>query len=128
MIVLVKALTLSFATSHVLNFFEGTAMVPPNYGTTQVLPNTAFHNFDFIMLCLSEHCLWTIIITGMENETLVEIHEESADYFLGREILLKLRYYARHIIPCFCVVGIIGNCMALMLIRSAILQVLPSFF
>lgn len=34
-------------------------------------------------------------------------------------LLLHLRYYARHFIPIFCCVGIIGNCMALMLIRLA---------
>ncbi|KAI1718969.1 7 transmembrane receptor (rhodopsin family) domain-containing protein [Ditylenchus destructor] len=32
--------------------------------------------------------------------------------------LLYLRYYARHFIPIFCLVGIVGNCMALMLIRT----------
>lgn len=57
----------------------------------------------------------------MENETDVELYEESSDYFLGREKILIVRYYARHIIPCFCIVGIVGNCMALMLIRQAFL-------
>ena len=33
-------------------------------------------------------------------------------------LLLYLRYYARHFIPVFCLVGIIGNCMALLLIRT----------
>ncbi|KAF7636525.1 G_PROTEIN_RECEP_F1_2 domain-containing protein [Meloidogyne graminicola] len=33
-------------------------------------------------------------------------------------VLLYLRYYARHFIPIFCLVGIIGNCMALLLIRT----------
>ncbi|VDN58133.1 unnamed protein product [Dracunculus medinensis] len=37
---------------------------------------------------------------------------------MGREILLTLRYYARHVIPCFCIIGILGNCMALILIRT----------
>jgi len=32
-------------------------------------------------------------------------------------LFLELRYYARHFIPIFCVVGIVGNCMALLLIR-----------
>ncbi|KAL3088304.1 hypothetical protein niasHT_023864 [Heterodera trifolii] len=33
-------------------------------------------------------------------------------------LFLNLRYYARHFIPIFCLVGIIGNCMALLLIRT----------
>uniref|UniRef100_A0A1I8B9T3 G_PROTEIN_RECEP_F1_2 domain-containing protein n=1 Tax=Meloidogyne hapla TaxID=6305 RepID=A0A1I8B9T3_MELHA len=33
-------------------------------------------------------------------------------------VLLYLRYYARHFIPIFCLVGIVGNCMALLLIRT----------
>lgn len=32
-------------------------------------------------------------------------------------VFLHLRYYARHFIPIFCAIGIIGNCMALLLIR-----------
>uniref|UniRef100_A0A0M3HUD5 G_PROTEIN_RECEP_F1_2 domain-containing protein n=1 Tax=Ascaris lumbricoides TaxID=6252 RepID=A0A0M3HUD5_ASCLU len=54
----------------------------------------------------------------MDNESESEFYEEAPDYFLGRDILLTLRYYARHVIPCFCLTGIVGNCMALMLIRS----------
>ncbi|VDK47360.1 unnamed protein product [Anisakis simplex] len=55
----------------------------------------------------------------MQNESEVEYYDEtSVDYLLGRDMLLTLRYYARHVIPCFCVTGIIGNCMALMLIRT----------
>lgn len=53
----------------------------------------------------------------MENQSNAEIFNETYDYFLGREILLTLRYYARHVIPCFCIIGILGNCMALILIR-----------
>jgi hypothetical protein len=56
------------------------------------------------------------------------IHPESYDYQLDEEsalladdndrLLLNLRYYARHFLPVFCVTGIIGNCMALLLIRT----------
>ena len=55
------------------------------------------------------------------------IYPESYDYnleeadqdFLEKNsgLFLDLRYYARHFLPIFCVVGIIGNCMALILIR-----------
>ncbi|MFH4978553.1 hypothetical protein AB6A40_005262 [Gnathostoma spinigerum] len=55
-------------------------------------------------------------ITSPDSES--GMYEEGPDYFLGRDVLLTLRYYARHIIPCFCMVGIIGNCMALTLIRT----------
>ncbi|KAE9554621.1 hypothetical protein FO519_002181 [Halicephalobus sp. NKZ332] len=53
------------------------------------------------------------------------VYPENYDYdpedtFLGINdmLLLNLRYYARHFLPIFCVVGIVGNCMALILIRT----------
>ncbi|KAI6241137.1 G-PROTEIN-RECEP-F1-2 domain-containing protein [Aphelenchoides fujianensis] len=44
--------------------------------------------------------------------------DEPADDRMNERILLHLRYYARHFLPIFCVVGVIGNCMALLLIRT----------
>jgi hypothetical protein len=41
----------------------------------------------------------------------------------GHPLFLHLRYYARHFIPIFCAVGIIGNCMALLLIRQVPLEI-----
>ncbi|CAD5210571.1 unnamed protein product [Bursaphelenchus xylophilus] len=43
---------------------------------------------------------------------------EEEEYFEEHSLLLHLRFYARHFIPIFCIVGILGNCMALMLIRT----------
>lgn len=49
------------------------------------------------------------------------LYEDSAGdtftYYVNDKLYLRLRYYARHVIPILCVVGILGNCMALMLIR-----------
>jgi hypothetical protein len=60
--------------------------------------------------------------------TTTTIHPDSYDYTMDEEnalladdndrLLLNLRYYARHFLPVFCVVGIVGNCMALILIRT----------
>ncbi|KAH7722373.1 Protein F16C3.1 [Aphelenchoides avenae] len=50
-----------------------------------------------------------------EDELLEELPLYADD---DDRLLLHLRYYARHFIPIFCCVGIIGNCMALMLIRT----------
>ncbi|KAI6181406.1 G-PROTEIN-RECEP-F1-2 domain-containing protein [Aphelenchoides besseyi] len=46
--------------------------------------------------------------------------EETSSFSLhaNERLFLDLRYYARHFLPIFCVVGILGNCMALMLIRT----------
>uniref|UniRef100_A0A7E4ZZH8 G_PROTEIN_RECEP_F1_2 domain-containing protein n=1 Tax=Panagrellus redivivus TaxID=6233 RepID=A0A7E4ZZH8_PANRE len=44
--------------------------------------------------------------------------DEEPDDYVGGTLLLNLRKYARHILPIFCVVGILGNCMALLLIRT----------
>lgn len=45
-----------------------------------------------------------------------QFDEDSSSMFL------TLRYYARHFIPIFCLVGIVGNCMALLLIRLVFLN------
>lgn len=44
--------------------------------------------------------------------------EEGDMYILESSFFLHLRYYARHFIPIFCSIGILGNCMALILIRT----------
>lgn len=56
------------------------------------------------------------------NEDRVSYEEDEGTfaYYANDRLFLRLRYYARHFIPVFCVVGILGNCMALMLIRSVI--------
>lgn len=46
-----------------------------------------------------------------------EEDEDSFGYYANNRLFLSLRYFARHCIPIFCIVGILGNCMALMLIR-----------
>lgn len=46
-------------------------------------------------------------------------YEEDATHSYDQQrLFLYLRYYARHIIPVFCLVGILGNAMALTLIRQ----------
>lgn len=60
------------------------------------------------------------------NKTIFSNKQDESNYkksfvslFVPKEdcLLLYLRYYARHFIPIFCIVGIIGNSMALLLIR-----------
>ncbi|TKR62823.1 hypothetical protein L596_026735 [Steinernema carpocapsae] len=57
-----------------------------------------------------------ILATGFNNDTNLE--DAYADYSDSTWLLYELRYYARHFIPIFCAIGIIGNCMALILIRT----------
>jgi hypothetical protein len=62
-------------------------------------------------------------IAATTSEPLEEDHgsyeedEDSFGYYANNRLFLSLRYFARHCIPIFCIIGILGNCMALMLIR-----------
>uniref|UniRef100_A0A914C623 G-protein coupled receptors family 1 profile domain-containing protein n=1 Tax=Acrobeloides nanus TaxID=290746 RepID=A0A914C623_9BILA len=55
--------------------------------------------------------------TVIDELQFVEAVQDSYSY-LSSNLFLQLRYYARHFLPIFCVVGIVGNCMALVLIRT----------
>jgi hypothetical protein len=57
---------------------------------------------------------------GHKEEEMLEEDEDSIlpHFQDNARLFLYLRYYARHFIPIFCIVGIIGNCMALLLIRQ----------
>lgn len=57
----------------------------------------------------------SILYDDVEHANLHD--EDTIGLIWNDKTFLKLRYYARHFIPVFCVVGILGNCMALMLIR-----------
>ncbi|CAD5207404.1 unnamed protein product [Bursaphelenchus okinawaensis] len=54
----------------------------------------------------------------LDTASLVYDDEEEEEFIEDASLLLYLRFYARHFIPIFCMVGILGNCMALMLIRT----------
>lgn len=76
--------------------------------------------------------IWDIINLNYTIKTELDktssIYNNSNSYSLNEEtiqgqkeeenLFLYLRYYARHFIPIFCIVGIVGNCMALILIRQ----------
>jgi hypothetical protein len=45
-----------------------------------------------------------------------EAESGSYSFYLNDAFYLRLRFYAKHIIPVFCVVGILGNCMVSMFV------------
>lgn len=40
-----------------------------------------------------------------------EAESSNYSFYFNDAFYLKLRFYARHVIPIFCIVGILGNCM-----------------
>lgn len=83
--------------------------------------NNSINFFNSYNNSLTELNLTTL--TNFYNNTIFfnesDYEASFASLFVPKEdrLLLYLRYYARHFIPIFCIVGIIGNCMALLLIR-----------
>lgn len=98
--------------------------------STNTASNKSFYNLSSSTLNLtsaSSSVLNSYLNSDDVNITSVVVKGDKEDkyetsfasLFIPEEdrLLLYLRYYARHFIPIFCVVGIIGNCMALLLIR-----------
>lgn len=59
----------------------------------------------------------SIATTTIQDSYDYSLEDEESAFLADDKILLNLRYYSRHILPIFCIFGIIGNCMALILIR-----------